>query len=373
MLHYASVVTSRKKGSIPMKSSPIHYVMWRITTGGVELSINHYIDYFWQRFPLYAYSLRTPTQKIYDENKIHTTAGKENNWSVYLNFFLYCRKHKSAIFHLLNGGPIILLLSLLAGVRNPIYHIRGTIYWDSNWQWLYLKSAWLLVGVIKRIFPIHFIANSNHSAKVFHEKVLAIQPEVIYNGINTGAYTQKRVQRRTLKNIGYAGRLHEGKNVELVLQLFASIADQRPELQLHIAGEGPLRKSLQAHVTQSPFSDRIHIHGFVKDMPNFFASLDLLLFMSAYESFGNVLVEALLTGLPILTSDIPVFNEIHGGENDFTLGDPSYYETLHTRFLAAIENYETLSQKAMTASHYAEKKFNIDQHLAAFHKIYSGY
>lgn len=367
------VDASEKKDSIPMKTPPIHYVMWRITTGGVELSIKHYIDYFWQRFPLYAYSLRTPTEKIYNENRIHTTAGKENNWTVYFNYFLYCRKHKSAIFHLLNGGPIILLLTLLAGVKNPIYHIRGTIYWDSKLQWLYLKSAWLLVSVVRRFYPIHFIANSNHSANVFHEKVLAIQPEVIYNGINSSAYTQKRHQRSTLKNIGYAGRLHEGKNVELVLQLFELLADQKPELQLHIAGEGPLRQSLQERVALSPFSDRIHIHGFVKDMPTFFASLDLLLFLSAYESFGNVLVEALLTGLPILTSNIPVFNEIHGGENDFTLGDPSYYETLHTRFLAAIENYETLSQKAMTASYYAEKKFNINQHLAEFQTIYSGY
>lgn len=359
--------------NILMKTPSIYYIMWRFTKGGVELSINHYINHFWRQYDLNAYSLRTADQKIYDDQKIKTTAGKENNWTVYFDYFSYCRKNKEGLFHLLNGGPIILILTILAGVKKPIYHIRGTIYWDNNLQRIYLKTAWLLVRLLHSFRKVVFIANSQHSADIFRKKVLGVNPLVIYNGIAVAPFVAKRYQRTSLHRLGYAGRLHAGKNVELVIQLFETIAGKYPDIELHLAGEGPLHQSLQNQIDKSLYADRIFMHGFVEDMPSFYASLDLLLFLSAYESFGNVLAEALLTGLPTLTSNIPVFNEIYGGENDFTLGNPSYYETLHKRFIEAVATFPQLADKAMRVSYRVEKKFNIDQHLTQFEKIYANH
>ena len=335
------------------------------------MSINHYIDHFWRSRTLYAYSLRTPEQELYDATKIRTAAGKEQNLSVYLAYFRYCLKNRDGIFHLLNGGPVILLLTLLAGIREPIYHIRGTIYWDNAFQRLYLKMAWRLVALLRNVRTIIFIANSEHSAAVFRKEVLPVQPQVIYNGFRVEDFASNRKKRTQLRKIGYAGRLHSGKNVELVIRLFEEIASQMPETELHIAGEGPLMSKIRLQVDQSPFRERIHLHGFVHDMADFFASLDLLLFLSAYESFGNVLAEALLTGLPVLTSDIPAFQEIYDDEAAFNLGNPSYYETLHTRFKGALQNYQQLAQKAFQTSQKVEQKFNIDKHLEALEEIYA--
>ena len=54
---------------------------------------------------------------------------------------------------------------------------------------------------------------------------------------------------------------------------------------------------VQDEALMSPFRRRIHFHGLVSDMPAFYSSMDLVVFPSSHESFGNVLAEALINGL----------------------------------------------------------------------------
>ncbi|MCK6692421.1 MAG: glycosyltransferase family 4 protein, partial [Thermoanaerobaculia bacterium] len=175
--------------------------------------------------------------------------------------------------------------------------------------------------------------------------------------------------RQELRRIAYIGRLHPGKNVELVLRLFGEVATQHPRLELHIAGDGMLREQLESQVQSSLYRDRIIFHGWVNDVASFYENADLFLFPSAHESFGNVVLEALLTGLPVLTSNIPVFDEIHGGEKAFLLGDPDNYEAMKCNFLTAIAHFPDLAQKAYTVGEQIAKTFKIENHLQGIESI----
>ncbi len=352
-----------KKQILP---APVHYVVWRSDPGGAESYISHYVRHFAGRRERHICSLRSADNGLSTDPEVYFHPGGGNSLQCYTRYFGYCRRHRQDLFHLMSVGPVILLLTLLAGVRNPVYHIHGTIYWKKTLDRIYLKTAWWLSS----FFRVRFIANSKYSAAIFHKKVLPVWPKVIYNGFEMDRFLEKRTLRPDLRRMAYAGRLHTGKNVDLVIRLFEEIAGEMPELELHIAGDGMLRPALEEQARQSPFGKRIIFHGWVQDVPSFYRSVDLFVFLSAYESFGNVLLEALLTGLPILTSDVPVFEEIHGGESAFCLGNPEFYPGLAAAFRQAISHYPALAEKAFATGERLRKTFSLEKHLTEIEHIY---
>jgi len=344
----------------------VHYVVWKALPGGAELMVRHYLEEFSSRRVLHAFSLRPTPNVLYDGTKVSYHSGSQGQLGCYLAYFRYCRRNRKDLFHLMSVGPVILLLTLLAGVRRPLYHIHGTIYWKKPYQKWYLKPAW----VLSSWFKVTFIANSRHSATIFRRDVLPLMPGVVYNGFLLEPFLSKRHLRNGLRRMGYAGRLQPGKNADLVIRLFEEIAGGLPELELHIAGDGALRPTLETQAGNSPFADRIHFHGWVEDIAGFFSSLDLFVFPSSYESFGNVLAEALLTGLPVLTSDIPVFEEIYRGEKDFQLGRPEDYPMVKERFVKAVSEYPQLAQKAFGLGDHLRNTLDIRKHLTEIENLY---
>ncbi|TNE54869.1 MAG: hypothetical protein EP344_13975, partial [Bacteroidetes bacterium] len=242
-----------REQSTSARHLPVHYVVWRSLPGGAELSVRHYVEGYGAKRRLYLYSLRDSDNAVCTDPRLHFDKGADGGWACYKRYFRYCRAHRQDIFHLMSTGPIILLLTLLAGVRTPLYHIHGTIYWKKKLDRVYLRIAWWLAG----LFRIHFVANSEYSAGIFDRKVMPVHPRVIYNGFDVERFWAHRSKRTRLRRIAYIGRLQPGKNTELVLSLFEAIADKYPELELHLAGDGALRPTLEATAAKSVHRDRI--------------------------------------------------------------------------------------------------------------------
>jgi glycosyltransferase involved in cell wall biosynthesis len=359
------------QAAVSSKLTSVHYVVWSIGPGGAELGIRNFIDRFGHKRDIHVYGIRRTADKIFMfQENVRIAQGTQSRWKPYLEYFRYCRQHKNDVFHLKNGGPVVLLISLLAGVRFLIYHIHGTIYWTSPAQKMLLKPVWLLAAWFSKGTKTKFVANSMYSASVFKDQVLPVDPEVIYNGFTIDRFMEQKRLRTEVRKIGYAGRLYAGKNVDMTIRLFNEIAADRPELELHIAGAGPLRKSLEALAQNTPCADRIVFHGMVEDMPAFYGSLDVLIFLSAYESFGNVVAEALLTGLPVLASDLPAFKEIFGEHRGFVMGQPSDYETIKRNVEQAFGIFPVLAQTAYDLSDAVVAQCDLDLHLSKIENLY---
>ncbi|MCS7035953.1 MAG: glycosyltransferase [Saprospiraceae bacterium] len=346
---------------------PIHYVVWEALPGGMESYITRYTEHLEGRRSTYIYSLRPSGNHLNPRLNGHFAEGSRNNWACYTGFFRYARRYRRDVFHFINSGPVVLLLALLAGVRRPVYHIHGTKHWKTWKDRLYLKAAWRLVG----LFRVRYVANSEHSAAIFERDALPLRPRVVYNGFDLQRFLQHRHRRMHLRRMAYVGRLDPDKNAHLVLRLFEELAAQRPEVELHIAGSGALEADIRRQAQQSPFAHRIFFYGWIEDVARFYAEADLFVFLSAHESFGNVVAEGLLTGLPVLTSDVPVFEEIHGDTTTFCLGNPNDYAQIRQRFWTALEDYAALAQKAYDAAERLQRLFDIKTHLKDIEEVYA--
>lgn len=104
----------------------------------------------------------------------------------------------------------------------------------------------------------------------------------------------------------YSGRLIGVKRVDLLIDAFSAIASQRPEWDLLIVGDGPLRKELEARVPAG-LHDRVQWTGFLDDQPAISAiyrQSDLLVLPSDHEPWAVVLNEAAAAGMAIIASDV---------------------------------------------------------------------
>lgn len=110
----------------------------------------------------------------------------------------------------------------------------------------------------------------------------------------------------------HVGRLAKEKNVDVVQTAYAAIRARVPSAKLVFVGDGPLRAALQQASPQAIFAGM----KTGRELAAHYASGDLFLFPSLTETFGNVVPEALASGLAVLSYDVAAAgNLITDGKN----------------------------------------------------------
>lgn len=95
------------------------------------------------------------------------------------------------------------------------------------------------------------------------------------------------------------GRLAAEKNLGTLIQAFQALRQQQPLAKLVLVGDGPQRAALQASCPEAIFAGLRR----GEDLATHYASADLFAFPSLTETFGNVVPEALASGLPVVAFD----------------------------------------------------------------------
>jgi glycosyltransferase involved in cell wall biosynthesis len=107
------------------------------------------------------------------------------------------------------------------------------------------------------------------------------------------------------RRLVYSGRLVPVKRVDLLIDAYAAVADHRPQWDLLIVGDGPLRAELEARVP-APLRARVVWTGFVGEqaaVSALYRLCDVLVLPSDYEPWALVVNEATAAGLAVVASD----------------------------------------------------------------------
>lgn len=99
----------------------------------------------------------------------------------------------------------------------------------------------------------------------------------------------------------YVGRVSREKSLDLLVTAFRELVDAGANLSLAIIGDGPYRDEVTKELVGYP----VLLTGFMQgeELQRAYASADLFVFPSATDTFGNVVLEAQASGLPVIVTD----------------------------------------------------------------------
>ena len=151
----------------------------------------------------------------------------------------------------------------------------------------------------------------------------------------------------------HVGRLAAEKNVGLVVRAFAAIKARCPTARLVWVGDGPLRARLQRRMRDAVFT------GTLRDaeLAQAYASADLFLFPSLTETFGNVTLEALASGLVVVAFDSGCASvHIQHGASGWLAppGDEQWFIDTAVDAAARLRDLEPMRRRAVQAARRAD-------------------
>lgn len=126
-------------------------------------------------------------------------------------------------------------------------------------------------------------------------------PHVLYNPIPINVRGNVSYKKMACKTIVTAGRLIEAKDQVTLIKAFSNLKNR--DIKLLILGEGPLLNELKYNAKKYNVEDRVLFKGFVSNPYDYYKNSDLFVLSSKREGFGNVIVEAMGCGTPVVSTD----------------------------------------------------------------------
>jgi glycosyltransferase involved in cell wall biosynthesis len=182
--------------------------------------------------------------------------------------------------------------------------------WNEYW-YEYLGRAGVAGQAIERMtagLTDHQVAVSE-STKRDLERIRSDPPAtVIPNGIDFDRI--RKVHRSAIESdIIFAGRLIKDKHVDLLVRSVRIVADTIPDIRCLIVGDGPEYRHLRTLTNELGLDDSIAFTGFVDDyegMIGLMHASKVFALPSTREGFGIVVLEAMASGIPVVTFDHPM-------------------------------------------------------------------
>lgn len=182
--------------------------------------------------------------------------------------------------------------------------VRGTYEWYSPLQWRIKRWVSSQSSAI--------IANSGAGAAYAHEKMSLPEGaiDIVYNGVEMPSIPAHGVEqvRRSLgvderTSLGlFVGRLIVHKNIPTLLRACKLLQDRRAPLRMAIAGEGPMRAELEEQIRALGLESTVLMLGQRSDVGALMAAADFVVLPSFREGLSNVILEAMMSGKPVIAS-----------------------------------------------------------------------
>lgn len=239
-----------------------------------------------------------------------------------------------------------------AWVKSKYHPYRERKNVKSFYQLLYNGLNSLLERyALKRTRHIIAVSEQVKQELVQDTRIHADRISVISNGVDLNEFYPRALNREDYNldlEVTYAlfaGDLKsKRKNLDTVLQALAQVQD------VHLLVLGYLEKSTYPDLAkQLGIADRVHFLGYRRDVAEMMAVADLFIFPSRYEPFSLVILEAMASGLPVVTSNRCGAVELLSDNSAVVVEDPDDVSALADQLLELVTNKERLKTMAERA------------------------
>lgn len=219
--------------------------------------------------------------------------------------------------------------------------------------------------------PIGWISNSQTIANSMG-KCLQIPPNkisVVYRGRSSKHITEWQCPTDNSRFTFVAvGRLFPAKDYTTLIKAFQKLKIVYPTVELVIYGEGPLRNELEALVKELGVIDSVTLPGRVDTPSQYFSNAHCYILSSVLEGFSGALIEAMMTGIPVIASSIPMNLEAADDGVTATFFNTSNIDSLIAKMQWVITHHKEACLMGKKARLKAIQQYDLSQQAATYLK-----
>lgn len=263
----------------------------------------------------------------------------------------------------------------------PLYHLAllrsettgSLVFTEHNTHNRRRKHAWLrpLERTVYRRYH-RLVTISEGARKALTEWLaapdLSARIETIENGSRMLPLHQRHPRPDRPVRIVSVGSLNSRKGFDVALRAIARLGDKVERYT--IVGEGPERQRLETLVQELGLQEKVRIPGYCDDIAWYLYEADLGLIPSRWEGFGLVAVEALSTGLPLVTSDVQGLMDVVANCEATVSAAPANVTELESQLRYAVDHLVGRDDVAKAARARAEQ-YTIEAMVGRYADLYA--
>lgn len=212
----------------------------------------------------------------------------------------------------------------------------------------------------------HVIVLSESDKTKYHEEMKLITT-VIPNPLTLEA--QGRGDK-SFKTFLAVGRLTPAKGFDILIKAFSEFSKDNNDWKLNIIGEGTEEKGLKKLIEENNLDERVFIYPFTKNIQQYYASGSVFVLSSRWEGWGLVMCEAMVHGLPVIASDLPVVKELLGDSKNTLIFESENIEDLAQKLrLITDMDLDDMGKISLEVS----KRFSLSAAITQWKEIFSRY
>ena len=181
---------------------------------------------------------------------------------------------------------------------------KGLFLGSLFWLYKNLIQKYLVLGLAKQVMPTspQYVKISDTLHFIPKRKIT-----IIPNGVDLSKFKMKKTKRKS-NEVFYVGRLIYYKGLDVLIKAMKKVVEEIPDAHLSIGGSGELKKELQKLTEELGLKKSVSFLGKVsnKEMEERFNKSTVFVLPSVHksEAFGIVILEAMASGCPVITTDI---------------------------------------------------------------------
>ncbi len=232
----------------------------------------------------------------------------------FLEMLNYCYEQGFTHIHSATPGPIGLAAMGIASILK--LPISGTYHTALPQYARYLTNdadmeelMWKYVLWYYAQMDLVFAPSESTRAELVDKGVPPNKVRIFPRGIDTERFHPAKRDPESLKryaagdglNILYVGRVSKEKDLPLLVKAFKDVCTVCNNVNLIVAGDGPYLDAMRGELKGVPAYFTGYLEG--QDLEALYATCDLFVFPSSTDTFGNVVLEAQASGLPVIVTD----------------------------------------------------------------------
>lgn len=236
---------------------------------------------------------------------------------------------------------------------------------SNTWYSQFYINKKSIISTYKRFNKIYAV--SKECKDKFIDLFRIKNVEVIYNPVDNNMILEKSLEETKLINhnnkikIVTVGRLEYEKGYDRLINIARRLKDERFEFEIYIIGSGSLKDEFENKIRQYNLTENVFLLGYLKNPYSIVRRSDLFVCSSRIEGFSTVVTEALVLGIPVVTTLCGGMEELLGN-NEYGIITENSEESLYTSIKTLLTDVELINlykKKAMIRG----KDFTLDKSI----------